>query len=114
MPSKTDAPSLADVTTHLRDVKYPADREGLLRCARADRAPAEILAIIGEMDDRLYGGVAEVAESLEGALTRLGKRPEGDRVERASEDSFPASDAPGYAPSSRVGHPPGHKKTERS
>lgn len=110
MPRKTEAPSVADVTTHLRDVKYPAGRDDLLRCAEANRAPGTVLAVIRELEDRVYGGVAEVSQSLEGVLIRLGKHPEEDAVEKASEESFPASDAPGYPSSGHIGAPHNGKK----
>lgn len=110
MPSKTEAPSVAEITTHLRAVKYPAGRDDLLRCAEADRAPGPVLAVIRDMEDRVYGGVAEVSQSLEVALSRSGKRPKQDAVEKASEESFPASDAPGYPSSGHIGAPHDGKK----
>ena len=109
MPNNREVPSMADVTTHLRQVKYPADKDALLQCARAVQAPEAVLHVIGEVGDRVYGGVAEVSEAVERVLIDWGKAPDEDPVEKASEDSFPASDPPGYASSRHIGKPPSEK-----
>ena len=110
MSNVTDVPSAAEVTTHLRQVKYPADREALLRSAREAHAPERVQGIVGQLGDRVYGGVAEVSEAVEAVLAARTHAPDEDLVEKASEDSFPASDPPAYASARHVGGPPEEKK----
>ncbi len=109
MPSNMEAPSVADVTTHLRQVKYPADKDALLRCAREVRAPEKVQRVVDRLGDRIYGGVAEVSEAVERVLAEWRHLSDEDLVEEASEESFPASDPPAFASSRHIGKPPGEK-----
>lgn len=111
MPTGSEVPPLASITSYLRNMSYPADGDTLVRCAQESRAPEEVLAIIARLEDRIYGGVTEVTQCVESVLVRMGKVVDSeDLVDKNSADSFPASDSPGYANRRHIGRPPRKKK----
>lgn len=106
MAADRPAPAPAGVTKHLTAVRFPCDRDGLLAAARTAGAPDPVLRILRHIENRAYEGMAQVSEEV--ARLRLEEGERLERVEEASQESFPASDAPGFGPPSGVGRPPRH------
>lgn len=96
--------TVADATSFLTGVRFPTDRDGLVAEASRAGGPKRVIEVLERIDNRIYEGIAQVS----GELGRL-RFDEAGRlgpVEKASRDSFPASDAPAFGAPSGVGRPP--------
>jgi len=57
-------PDPADIQKALTGVHYPATREKLVGCARANHANTDIVDLIGRLPDQDYDGPAAVSKQL--------------------------------------------------
>lgn len=57
-------PSPAQVEEHLKGIDFPAGKEALIRHARAQQAPDDVLAALEQMPSREYGNAADVARGI--------------------------------------------------
>lgn len=55
--------SPSNVQKHLEGVRYPATKEDLLKSARQNNAPQEVLDLIEEFDRDEYGGPQDVMKA---------------------------------------------------
>lgn len=59
-----DGHSVAEVSKVLKGTDFPADRDALVKQARANKAPKEILAILEGMPEGEFGTIAEVMHGV--------------------------------------------------
>lgn len=55
--------SPANVQTHLKGVHYPAKKEDLVKTARENGAPKEIMDILKELPSEEFGGPQDVMKA---------------------------------------------------
>lgn len=56
--------SPATIEKHLKGIDYPAGKEDLVRHARGQNAPDDVLAVLQRMPDREYGSAADAAKGI--------------------------------------------------
>lgn len=52
------------VQDHLTGVEYPARKQDLVRIARQNNAPEEVIREVQNLSDRVYGDPVEVTEEM--------------------------------------------------
>jgi uncharacterized protein DUF2795 len=55
--------SPANVQLYLKGVQYPASKDELLRAARSNQAPEEVLEVIEQFPGEQYGGPQDVMKA---------------------------------------------------
>ncbi|MHB1295182.1 MAG: DUF2795 domain-containing protein [Anaerolineae bacterium] len=61
--TRTDI-SPIQVQQHLKGIHYPAGRQELLKQAKSNKAPEEVVALIERMPDQTYNSPAEVSKAV--------------------------------------------------
>lgn len=56
--------SPANVTHHLKGIHFPADKKALVKQARQNKAPPEVMEEIEAMPEQEYASVAEIMKAF--------------------------------------------------
>lgn len=59
---KTASP--ASIQWHLSGIDYPVKKHELLRHARSQRAPEDVLSVLSRLPERTYGSAADVSRGI--------------------------------------------------
>lgn len=74
MTGKAGAPQPAQVERCLAGIRYPARKEDIVRQARDNHAPKDIMDVLGEVPDRQYADAVGFAKGLGKVEHGLGNR----------------------------------------
>lgn len=56
--------SPANLTTHLKGIHFPADKQAIVRQAKSNKAPREVMEEIEAMPEQDYASVAEIMKAF--------------------------------------------------
>lgn len=54
----------ATIQKHLKGIDYPATKDDLVRHARGQSAPEEVIAVLEQLTHHEYGSAADVAKGI--------------------------------------------------
>ncbi len=63
--SRLSSIGAAEIQRYLRDIEYPADKSQLLKQARQEQAPQDVLELIEEFPDQQYNSAVHVSQMLD-------------------------------------------------
>jgi hypothetical protein len=66
--------SPVNVTHHLKGIHFPADKAALVKQAKANKAPREVMEEIEAMEDQEFGTIAEVMKAFGEARAEAGSK----------------------------------------
>ncbi|MFZ5954856.1 MAG: DUF2795 domain-containing protein [Nanoarchaeota archaeon] len=64
MKKNNHKPSPAEIQKHLGDVDYPKTKDELIKIAKDNDAPDEIVDVLKQIEDREYESPADLSKSI--------------------------------------------------